>query len=67
MSDRAKAAMYQYWETYMKREFNEEKEGDIDNGQDFFVPLPGVPDKPENGVAEGFLRVTRYAYILICR
>lgn len=54
MSHRARFQMNQYWETYIKREFNGE-----DNDTEFHVPVVGVPDCPEKGVTDGFMRVTR--------
>ncbi|KAF8465524.1 hypothetical protein BDZ91DRAFT_772210 [Kalaharituber pfeilii] len=61
MSHRARFQMNQYWETYIKREFNNIERVDDDEGgdADFHVPVVGVPDSKERGVKAGFLKVTR--------
>lgn len=57
MSHRARFQMNQYWETYIKREFNPTNKSN-DSDTEFHVPVVGIPDDQEKGVKDGFLRVT---------
>ena len=66
MSHRAKFQMNQYWETYIKREFNDDPEGAAGRGSggesrdaEYHVPVVGIADSTEKGVQAGFLLVTR--------
>ena len=64
MSHRARFQMNQYWETFIKRGFigsgsGTGAGGGGDDDTEFHVPIVGVPDSPEKGVKDGFLRMTR--------